>query len=69
MSQQNNPLLAKVKPEFQGTFEIRINSNNDKTYLFNYIYEYKHWQNIITILVIDLFKKITQIIDISWIMK
>jgi len=57
MSQQNNPLLAKAKPEIEGTFEIRINNNNDKSYLFNYIYEYKHWQNIITILVTDLFKK------------
>jgi len=57
MSQQTNPLLAKLKPEIEGTFEIRINNNDDKTYLFNYIYEYKHWQNIITILVTDLFKK------------
>jgi len=57
MSQQTNPLLAKLKPEIEGTFEIRINNNDDKTYLFDYIYKYKHWQNIITILVTDLFKK------------
>ena len=57
MSQQINSLLAKVKPEIEGTFEIRINNSADKTYLYNYIYEYKHWQNIITILVTDLFKK------------
>jgi hypothetical protein len=49
--------LTEPKPEIEGTFEIRINNNDDKTYLFNYIYEYKHWQNIITILVTDLFKK------------
>ena len=47
----------KEKPEIEGTFEIRINSNADKTFLYNYIYKYKHWQNIITILVTDLFKK------------
>jgi hypothetical protein len=35
MSQQTNPLLAKLKPEIEGTFEIRINNNDDKTYLFN----------------------------------
>ena len=46
----------KEKPEIEGTFEIRINSNADKTFLYNYIYKYKHWQNIITILVTDLFK-------------
>ena len=56
-SLQINSLLAKVKPEIEGTFEIRINNSADKTYLYNYIYEYKHWQNIITILVTDLFKK------------
>jgi len=46
----------KEKPEIEGTFELRINSNADKTFLYNYIYKYKHWQNIITILVTDLFK-------------
>lgn len=46
-----------TKPEIIGTFEIRINNNADKTYLYDYIYQYKHWQNIITILVTDLFKK------------
>ena len=56
-SLQINSLLAKVKPEIEGTFEIRINNSADKTYLYNYIYEYKHWQNIITILVTYLFKK------------
>ncbi len=45
------------KAEIEGTFEIRINNNVDKIYLYNYIYKYKHWQNIITILVTDLFKK------------
>jgi hypothetical protein len=49
--------LSRKSAEIEGTFEIRINNNDDKTYLFNYIYEYKHWQNIITILVTDLFKK------------
>ena len=44
-SLQINSLLAKVKPEIEGTFEIRINNSADKTYLYNYIYEYKHWQN------------------------
>ena len=43
--------------EIEGTFEIRINNNSDKSYLYEYIYEYKHWQNILTILVTDLFKK------------
>ena len=47
----------KKKADIQGTFEIRINNNADKTYLYNYIDKYKHWQNIITILVTDLFKK------------
>ena len=37
MSQQINSLLAKVKPEIEGTFEIRINNSADKTYLYNYI--------------------------------
>jgi len=57
MNQQINPILSKPKPEIEGTFEIRINNNDDKTHLFNYIYKYKHWQNIITILVTDLFNK------------
>ncbi|HFS66708.1 MAG TPA: transposase [Flavobacteriia bacterium] len=39
-----------------GTFEIRINNNKDKAYLFKYIYSYKHIQNILTILVTYLFK-------------
>jgi hypothetical protein len=48
---------SRKSAEIEGTFEIRINSNDDKSYLFNFIYQYKHWQNIITILVTDLFKK------------
>jgi len=53
----NSLKLSRKSAEIEGTFEIRINSNNDKNYLFNFIYQYKHWQNIITILVTDLFKK------------
>jgi len=53
----NSLKLSRKSAEIEGTFEIRINSNNDKSYLFNLIYQYKHWQNIITILVTDLFKK------------
>jgi hypothetical protein len=49
--------LSRKSAEIEGTFEIRINSNDDKSYLFNFIYKYKHWQNIITIIVTDLFKK------------
>ena len=30
-SLQINSLLAKVKPEIEGTFEIRINNSADKT--------------------------------------
>ena len=44
------------KESICGSFDIRINSNKDKTYFYNYIYSYKHWQNILTILVTDLFK-------------
>jgi hypothetical protein len=57
MSQQTNPLLAKLKPEIERTFEIRVNSNADKKFLYKFIRKYKHWQNIITIMVTDLFKK------------
>ncbi len=49
--------LLQKSPEIEGTFEIRINSNADKSFLYNFIYQYKHWQNIITIIVTDLFKK------------
>lgn len=49
--------MSQDKPQIIGTFEIRINSNADKSYLYNYIHKYKHWQNIITIMVTDLFKK------------
>ncbi len=49
--------ISPKKAEIGGTFEIRINNNADKTYIYNYIYRYKHWQNIITLLVTDLFKK------------
>ena len=40
-----------------GTFEIRINNNSDKSYLFSYIKSYRHWQNILTILTVNLFKE------------
>ena len=53
----NSSKSTEEKPEIEGTFEIRINSNADKIFFYNYIYKYKHWQNIITILVTDLFKK------------
>ena len=43
--------MSQDKPKIIGTFEIRINSNADKSYLYNYIHKYKHWQNIITIMV------------------
>ena len=58
ISKTASELLNKDKneEEFFGTFEIRINNNKDKSYLFNYIYSYKHWQNILTILAINLFK-------------
>ena len=38
------------------TFEIRVTNTKDKKYLTNYIYKYRHWQNILTILAINLFK-------------
>ncbi len=38
------------------TFEIRIKSQKDKNFFINYIYKYRHWQNILTILTINLFK-------------
>ena len=38
------------------TFEIRITNSKDKNYLKNYIFKYRHWQNILTILAINLFK-------------
>ena len=34
--------------EIEGTFEIRVNSNADKKFLYKFIRKYKHWQNIIT---------------------
>ncbi len=40
-----------------GTLEIRINNNQDKKYLFAYIRCYRHWQNIYTLLVTELFTK------------
>ncbi len=40
-----------------GTFEVRINNNSDKNYLFSYVYDYRHWQNILTILTMKLFKE------------
>ena len=38
------------------TFEIRVTNTKDQNYLKNYIYKYRHWQNILTILAINLFK-------------
>lgn len=38
------------------TFEIRIIDTKDKTYLKNYIFKYRHWQNILTLLTVNLFK-------------
>jgi len=38
------------------TFEIRVTNTKDQNYLKRYIYKYRHWQNILTILVINLFK-------------
>ncbi len=38
------------------TFEIRVINTKDQNYLKNYIYKYRHWQNILTILTINLFK-------------
>lgn len=38
------------------TFEIRVTNTKDQKFLKNYIYKYRHWQNILTILAINLFK-------------
>jgi IS605 OrfB family transposase len=38
------------------TFEIRVTNTKDQNYLKNYICKYRHWQNILTILTINLFK-------------
>ncbi len=38
------------------TFEIRIKNSKDKNYLKNYIFKYRHWQNILTIFAINLLK-------------
>lgn len=38
------------------TFEIRVTNTKDQNYLKRYIYKYRHWQNILTILTINLFK-------------
>jgi len=38
------------------TFEIRVTNRKDEHYLINYIYKYRHWQNLLTILTINLFK-------------
>ena len=37
-------------------FEIRVTNSKDINYLKNYIFKYRHWQNILTILAIGLFK-------------
>ena len=46
----------KVKEIELKTFEIRVINTKDQDYLKNYIYKYRHWQNILTILTINLFK-------------
>ena len=38
------------------TFEIRVTNTKDKNYLKNYIYKYRHWQNVLTLIVINFFK-------------
>ena len=38
------------------SFEIRVTNTKDQNYLRDYIYKYRHWQNILTILTINLFK-------------
>ena len=38
------------------TFEIRVTNTKDTNYLKSYIYQYRHWQNLLTILTINLFK-------------
>jgi len=38
------------------TFEIRVTNTKDQNHLKSYIYKYRHWQNILTILAINLFK-------------
>ncbi|WP_456470043.1 RNA-guided endonuclease TnpB family protein [Caminibacter sp.] len=38
------------------TFEIRIKSQKDKRFFINYVYKYRHWQNVLTVLAINLFK-------------
>ena len=40
-----------------GSFEIRINNNSDKKFLYKFVYPYKHWQNMLTVLVTRLFKE------------
>ncbi len=37
------------------TFEVRIKNRKDKKYLKGFIIKYRHWQNILTIIVINLF--------------
>jgi hypothetical protein len=37
-------------------FEVRVTNTKDQNYLKNYIYKYRHWQNILTTLTINLFK-------------
>ena len=39
------------------TFEIRTINIKNRKYLKNYIYKYRHWQNILTIFIINLFKR------------
>jgi hypothetical protein len=38
------------------TFEIRVINKKDQNYLKNYIYKYRHWQNVLTLIVINFFK-------------
>ena len=36
------------------TFEIRVTNKKDQNHLKNYIYKYRHWQNVLTLIVINL---------------
>ena len=65
---QTNKISSKPQEKEEdtvfGSFEIRINSNSDKKFLYKFVYPYKHWQNMLTVLVTRLLKKITKITDI-----
>ena len=38
------------------TFEIRVTNKKHQNHLKNYIYKYRHWQNVLTLIVINFFK-------------